>query len=112
LFVLALVQGWRAATVLFEGADAVRSLVGGADRAGAAGFHHRLNAEGARRFAERLRLAVAAELADLAFAPSGLTASIGLVAARGPAEFPALYRRADEALYQAKAEGKNRVVLA
>jgi PleD family two-component response regulator len=43
-------------------------------------------------------------LAGLAFAPSGLTAS--------PAEFPALYRRADEALYQAKAEGKNRVVLA
>jgi len=27
--VLALVQGWRAATVLFEGADAVRFLVGG-----------------------------------------------------------------------------------
>lgn len=70
------------------------------------------DAEGARRFAERLRLAVAAELAGIASAPSGLTASIGLVAARGPAEFPALYRRADEALYQAKAEGKNRVVVA
>jgi diguanylate cyclase (GGDEF)-like protein len=70
------------------------------------------DAEGARRFAERLRLAVAAELAGIESAPSGLTASIGLVAARGPAEFPALYRRADEALYQAKAEGKNRVVVA
>lgn len=70
------------------------------------------DADGARRFAERLRLAVAAELAGLASAPSGLTASIGLVAARGPAEFPALYRRADEALYQAKAQGKNRVVVA
>ncbi len=70
------------------------------------------DAEGAKRFAERLRLAVAAELAGLASAPSGLTASIGLAAARGPVEFPAMYRRADEALYQAKAEGKNRVVLA
>lgn len=68
--------------------------------------------EGAWRFAERLRLAVAAELAGLQSAPSGLTASVGLVAARGPADFPALYRRADEALYRAKAEGKNRVVVA
>jgi len=70
------------------------------------------DADGARRFAERLRLAVAAELAGLASAPSGLTASIGLVAARGPVEFNAMYRRADEALYQAKAQGKNRVVSA
>lgn len=68
--------------------------------------------EGAGRFAERLRLAVAAELAGLASMPSGLTASIGLVAARGPVEFNAMYRRADEALYRAKAEGKNRVVIA
>jgi diguanylate cyclase (GGDEF)-like protein len=65
------------------------------------------DADGARRFAERLRLAIAAELAGLASAPSGLTTSIGLVVARGPAEFPALYRRADEALYRAKASGKN-----
>lgn len=70
------------------------------------------DAEGAWRFAERLRLAVAAELAGLAAAPSGMTASIGLVVARGPADFPALYRRADEALYRAKAEGKDRVILA
>lgn len=70
------------------------------------------DAEGAQRFAERLRLAVAAELAGLASVPSGLTASIGLVAARGPVEFPALYRRADDALYQAKAQGKNRVFVA
>ena len=70
------------------------------------------DADGARGFAERLRLAVAAELAGLGAAPSGLTASIGLVAARGPVEFNAMYRRADEALYKAKAEGKNRVVVA
>ena len=70
------------------------------------------DADGARRCAERLRLAVATELPGLDSAPTGMTASIGLVTARGPADFQAMYRRADEALYKAKAEGKNRVVTA
>jgi diguanylate cyclase (GGDEF)-like protein len=51
--------------------------------------------------AERLRTAM----------PDGQTASIGLVQWNGEADAASLVMRADEALYRAKAGGRNRVVL-
>jgi diguanylate cyclase (GGDEF)-like protein len=68
--------------------------------------------EGALRTVDRLRSAIASALATSA--PDGVvvTASAGLAVARGATTFDALYRRADEALYRAKAAGKDRAVLA
>lgn len=62
----------------------------------------------AQRIAERLRAGVAGELA----AADGrrITLSAGLALARPGEDFEALYRRADRALYAAKAAGRNRVV--
>lgn len=44
--------------------------------------------------------------------PRGVTGSAGIVAAAGDADGPRLLRRADEALYAAKAAGKGRIVAA
>jgi diguanylate cyclase (GGDEF)-like protein len=59
----------------------------------------------ARRVGERLRTAVGEAR------PGGLdvSMSVGVSAARGPADFQALYRAADEALYRAKDCGRDRV---
>jgi diguanylate cyclase (GGDEF)-like protein len=67
--------------------------------------------EQAREVAERIRAAVAARPADGGDAgPIAVTISIGLaVAEAGDASQHALLARADAALYQAKAEGRNRV---
>ncbi|AWI53087.1 hypothetical protein DEH84_06310 [Aquabacterium olei] len=68
--------------------------------------------EGALHAAERLRAAVAA--LDVRWGDEGVsvTISIGLACAEHPTEtLSQLLRRADEALYQAKAAGRNRVVL-
>jgi diguanylate cyclase (GGDEF)-like protein len=71
-------------------------------------------ADGARVIAERLRLAVS----SLAVLHAGITlqttASLGITTfvpadEREPPEAEALLRRADEALFKAKAEGRNRV---
>lgn len=60
------------------------------------------------RLAERLRRAIAGiELADVS---AEVTASFG--AAAGAASFEALYRTADQALYRAKSQGRDRVTLA
>lgn len=73
----------------------------------------RIDAEQARAAAERLRCAVAGE----PFAEDGLrlpiTVSIGVAAlCESDGRFDSLLRRADEALYAAKAGGRNRVELA
>lgn len=62
----------------------------------------------AKRIGERLREAVSGEL----HARDGrrVTLSAGLALARPGEDFEALYRRADQALYAAKAAGRNRVV--
>jgi diguanylate cyclase (GGDEF)-like protein len=68
--------------------------------------------EGALHAAERLRAAVAA--LDVRWGDEGVsvTISIGLACAEHPTEtLSQLLRRADEALYEVKAAGRNRVVL-
>ncbi len=69
------------------------------------------DARQAREVAERIRAAVAANAADGGAAGAiPVTISIGLaVAEAGDASFDQLLARADAALYQAKAEGRNRV---
>ena len=69
--------------------------------------------EGAVRLAERLRGAIAA--LEVEVAPTQLlrvTASVGVASTDGRTEsLPALFARADAAMYAAKRAGKNRVVL-
>lgn len=68
--------------------------------------------EGAHRVVERWRRAIA-ELRWEGPAPAvRITASIGWAVAPGAVDFQTLYRRADEALYRAKADGKDRAVMA
>jgi diguanylate cyclase (GGDEF)-like protein len=64
----------------------------------------------ARQFAERLREEVANEVFVLGGEPKRITISIGIAAlADGRADRGALMKAADEALYRAKDEGRNRV---
>ena len=70
------------------------------------------DAAGALARAERLRLALAASPVDAGGRRHGVTASLGC-AILGPGETPeALVARADEALYAAKAAGRDRVAAA
>jgi two-component system cell cycle response regulator len=61
--------------------------------------------------AERLRLAIAEEMFPTSAEPAGIrvTASIGVAGPGGGSD--AMLKRADEALYEAKRTGRNRVVL-
>jgi diguanylate cyclase (GGDEF)-like protein len=70
---------------------------------------HDTPAEGAMILAERIRAAV-----EEATFPGGLkiTISIGVAATDDEARFTSLMEKADEALYEAKDGGRNRVVLA
>jgi diguanylate cyclase len=67
-------------------------------------------AEGAAACAERVRIRVAASAAPGLPAGAEVRASIGVAAYRPGESVEALLARADEALYQAKARGRNRVV--
>jgi diguanylate cyclase (GGDEF)-like protein len=70
---------------------------------------HETTGEGAMVVAERVRAAV-----EEATFPGGLkvTISIGVAATDDEARFTSLMEKADEALYAAKEDGRNRVVLA
>ena len=62
---------------------------------------------------ERVRTAIAAQPFMTAAGPLAVTVSVGVARARGASEAPeALFSRADEALYEAKRAGRDRVVLA
>ncbi|PAU89857.1 diguanylate cyclase [Pseudomonas sp. WN033] len=70
-------------------------------------------ADGARRAAEKLRQNVAQETFRLPQEQSlNVTVSIGVAGFDGHPDYQQLMRRADEALYQAKHSGRNRVVVA
>jgi diguanylate cyclase (GGDEF)-like protein len=70
---------------------------------------HETTADGAHILADRIRAAV-----EEATFPGGLklTISIGVAATDDEAQFTSLMEKADEALYEAKEGGRNRVVLA
>ncbi len=100
--------------VLFAAAAALRALSGEAivGRLGGEEFGVAVvNADSAALagLAERLRRGIAG--LRIAKGPSQVTASFG-VAAAGTESFEALYRTADRALYRAKAQGRDRVVVA
>jgi diguanylate cyclase (GGDEF)-like protein len=62
------------------------------------------------QFAERVREGLAQ--CDHGEALGRITVSIGLAHASASTDFQTLYRMADEALYEAKRQGRNRVVIA
>lgn len=66
----------------------------------------------AQVIAEKIRCAVANHLFETAGAPVSITISIGLAVTQAHESFEAVLKRADIALYQAKAQGRNCVCLA
>ena len=62
--------------------------------------------------AERIRLAIAAAPVKAGKAIINMTASLGVTTIRADDVAVSLFKRADEALQQAKREGRNRVVVA
>lgn len=69
------------------------------------------NTAAAIRCAQSLRTAVETEGRQLNGYAVGLTASIGVATLRPGDDIASLFKRADEALYRAKHEGRNRIVL-
>lgn len=69
--------------------------------------------ETGQRVAERLRLSIATEVMKHYQAPVPVTISAGVTALQGSDEsLDAVLKRCDEALYQAKRDGRNRIVVA
>ena len=100
---------------LAKGAAAVREALRGSDLVGRYGGEELialLPGSGVAAFtdaAERVRAAVEA-ITVPGFPDLGMTVSIGLAASAEPGEpLDSVFRRADAALYRAKARGKNRV---
>jgi two-component system cell cycle response regulator len=103
--------------VLKSFADRLRGIIRGGDllcRLGGEEFvivMPGVNVHAAARIAERARLAIQQE--QFVIGPAGrmipVTVSIGLAERDAEGDAGSLYRRADQALYRAKAEGRNRV---
>lgn len=71
------------------------------------------NLETGQQVAERLRLTIATEVMKRFREPVPVTISAGVTALRGTDEtLDTVLRRCDEALYQAKRDGRNRIVIA
>ena len=66
----------------------------------------------AQQIASRLRMAMAAQPLHHAELTLPLTASIGVASWQGGESPDSLVNRADAAMYQAKSQGRNRIVLA
>ena len=67
----------------------------------------------AEKIAERMRKAISARPFNAAAVPINITVSIGIAAIEGPdGNIEELLKRADQALYRAKRDGRNRIVLA
>ena len=98
-------------------ADRLRGIIRGGDllcRLGGEEFvivMPGVNVQAATRIAERARLAVQQEqfVIDATGRSIPVTVSIGLAERSAECDAGSLYRRADKALYRAKAEGRNRV---
>ena len=103
--------------VLKAFADRLRGIVRGGDvlcRLGGEEFiivMPGMNLSAAHRIAERARLSIESERFEIGAgkAPIAVTASIGFAERRENEGAPEIYKRADEALYRAKSEGRNRV---
>lgn len=67
---------------------------------------------GAQVAAERIRRSIAASVISYDMAALNVTASIGVAALRKDDTVDALVKRADTAMYQAKQEGRNKIVTA
>lgn len=101
--------------VLREVADRLRTHVRAADLVARIGGEEFLvvaagtGGDTSRVMAERLRQVVAEQPVATPAGPVGVTISIGVAEAPPGSEAQALLRRADEALYRAKSNGRNRV---
>ena len=62
--------------------------------------------------AERIQVAFEQSAADIEGRLVGATVSTGLAFSRGAFELPAMLLQADQALYRAKADGRNRLAIA
>ena len=98
-------------------ADRLRGIIRGGDllcRLGGEEFvivMPGVNVQAATRIAERARLAIQQEqfVIDASGRAIPVTVSIGLAERNADGDASSLYRRADQALYRSKAEGRNRV---